>query len=80
MMYIKYSNWIFNPEARFSVSGSMTNRGTAIRTPAAKAAIIPNSLRYLTVKRPPAYVEKKAIAPNTTRYGFIEIADNSRDS
>ena len=42
------------------LSGSRSNRGTAIRTPAAKAVIVPKRAPLLDASRPPAIVERKA--------------------
>ena len=44
-------------------SGSRSKRDTAIRTPAAKAASIPNLFLYRTANNPPANVETNVSAP-----------------
>jgi hypothetical protein len=59
--YNGYYNGSFMLTVSFKLSGSKSNRGTAIRTPEAKAAIIPNLFLKRAAINPPNIVETKVI-------------------
>jgi len=60
--------------ASLKASGSRSNRDTAIRTPAAKAASIPNLFLYRTANNPPPSVEKNVSAPKMIGNMFMHSA------
>ncbi len=57
--------------ASLKASGSRSNRDTAIRTPAAKAARISDLFLYRTATNPPTIVETNASTPKKIENRFM---------
>ena len=59
--------------ASLKASGSRSKRDTAMSTPAAKAASIPNLFLYRTANNPPTSVETNVSAPKMIGYIFMHL-------
>jgi hypothetical protein len=59
--------------ASLKASGSRSKKDTAIRTPAAKAASIPNLFLYRTASNPPSSVETNVSAPKMIGNLFMHL-------